>query len=285
MKNLEFKSLKNNSVETIHQAFIDAFSDYEVQIQMPLDKFVEMMKTRDLNPEYSIGCFDGKKLVGFIVCGYREIDNKKVCYDGGTGVIKEYRRLGIGETLLKNLLVFLQEKKIDLFVLEVLENNTPAINLYEKSGFRKTRRLECFEINKDLINIKFRIELSFASDYSLLNGLELNNYLPYIPTWQNHLKSIENVKDNYIFRAIQNEKQVVCFGFIHKSKGDIPHVGILNEWKNKGLESELISELALQTKSEKIIVLNVEENNYFGEILRKAGFKNSVNQFEMILEL
>ena len=74
-------------------------------------------------------------------------------------------------------------------------------------------------------------------------------------------------------------------GFIHKTMGDIPQIGILEEWKNWGLEAHLFAELARQTTSEKMIVLNVEENNYLSDVLRKLGFKNFISQFEMVLEL
>ncbi len=152
MNNLQIKVLTGTPVEKIHEAFTDAFSEYEVRIDMPLEKLVEMMKTRDLNPDFSVGCFDGDLLVGFILTGYREIAGQKVCYDGGTGVIKAYQRKGIGEMMLKELLQFLKGKGISRFVLEVLENNTPAINLYEKYGFVKTRKLHCFEIEKQAAN-------------------------------------------------------------------------------------------------------------------------------------
>jgi len=74
-------------------------------------------------------------------------------------------------------------------------------------------------------------------------------------------------------------------GFIHKTRGDIPQIGILEEWKNWGLEARLFAELARQTTSEKMIVLNVEESKYLSDLLRKLGFKNFINQFEMVTEL
>jgi len=77
MENFQIRNLTGTPVEKIHKAFVDAFSDYEVKLDMPLEKLVEMMKTRDLNPAFSVGCFDGEKLVGFILTGYREINGQK----------------------------------------------------------------------------------------------------------------------------------------------------------------------------------------------------------------
>lgn len=283
-QNLQIRQLTGTPVEMIHEAFIDAFSEYEVKLDMPLEKLLEMIKTRDLNPDWSVGCFDGEKLVGFILTGYRETTVGKTCYDGGTGVIKAYQRKGIGEMMLKELLQFLKEKQVGRFVLEVLENNTPAINLYEKYGFAKTRKLNCFEIKKQ--NLRPIPDRGFG--VSVVNPATIfendEKYRLFPPTWQNENQSVLNVKENYTLVSLSCTGRVLCYGYIHKTKGDIPQIGILDEWKNWGLEAHLLNELAKQSESKKLIVLNVEENNYLAEVLTKLEFSNAVNQFEMILK-
>lgn len=283
--NLQIRTLSETSVETIHEAFIDAFSEYEVPIDMPLEKLQEMMITRDLNPDFSVGYFDGEKLAGFILTGYRETGGVKTCYDGGTGVIKAHQRKGIGEMMLKELLLLLKEKIVSRFVLEVLENNTPAIKLYEKHGFTKTRKLNCFEIEKKKLRpVPDRgFGITVTNPATLIQNEEL--YRLYPPTWQNEIQSVLNVSENFTCISLSCTSKILGYGFIHKTKGDIPQIGILEEWKNWGLEAHLMAELARYTTSEKIIVLNVEADNYLGETLLKLGFRNSVNQWEMVLEM
>ncbi len=284
-QNLQIRLLSETPVEKIHEAFTDAFSEYEVRIDMPLEKLVEMMKTRDLNPRFSVGCFDGDLLVGFILIGYREIAGQKVCYDGGTGVIKAYQRKGIGEMMLKELLLFLKEKGFSRFVLEVLENNTPAINLYEKYGFVKTRKLNCFEIEKQKLRpVPDRgFGLSVTNPATFVENNEKYSLFP--PTWQNETQSVLNVAGNYTLVSLSCTNRVLCYGYVHKTKGDIPQIGILDEWKHWGLEAHVIAELAKYTNSEKLVILNVEHGNYLGETLKNLGFMNSVNQWEMVLEM
>ncbi|MGE0019871.1 MAG: GNAT family N-acetyltransferase [Draconibacterium sp.] len=285
MNSLQIKKLSGTPVEKIHEAFIDAFSEYEVPIDMPLNKLQEMMVTRDLNPDWSVGCFDGDLLVGFILTGYRKINGQKVCYDGGTGVIKAYQRKGIGEMLLKELLLILRKEQVHQFVLEVLENNTPAIKLYQNHGFAKTRKLECFEIGKnELRPVPDRsFGITVTNPATLFQYEEL--YRLYPPTWQNENQSVMNVSESYTCVSLSCTSKILGYGFIHKTKGDIPQIGILEEWKHWGLEAHLIAELAKHTESEKIIVLNVEAENYLGETLNKLGFRNSVNQWEMALKM
>ncbi|MGN1123189.1 MAG: ribosomal protein S18-alanine N-acetyltransferase [Eubacterium sp.] len=77
----------------------------------------------------------------FYVC---ELDGKAVGYMGlqifsGEGyvtnvaVLPEYRRRGIGHALLLKCM----ENDMDFITLEVRQSNSPAINLYEKSGFER----------------------------------------------------------------------------------------------------------------------------------------------------
>ena len=282
---LQVRLLSGIPVEMIHEAFVDAFSEYEVKLDMPLEKLVEMMKTRDLNPDFSVGCFDGEKLVGFILTGYRETGGKKTCYDGGTGVIKAYQRKGIGEMMLKELLQLLKNKEISRFVLEVLENNIPAINLYEKYGFVKTRKLHCFEIDKDKLRPVPDRGFGITVTTPTIIAENEEKYSLFAPTWQNEMQSVINVSENYSLVTLSCTGRVLCFGYIHKTKGDIPQISILENWKNWGLEAHLINELAKHTESKKLIVLNVEAENYLGETLLKLGFINFINQWEMVLEL
>jgi len=285
MEDLRVKPLTGTSVEKIHAAFCDAFSAYEVKLDMPVEKLVEMIKIRDLNPDFSVGCFAGEMLVGFILTGYREINGQKVCYDGGTGVIKTHQRKGIGELMLKELMLILHEKQISRFVLEVLENNTPAINLYEKHGFAKTRKLECFEIAKnELRPVPDRgFGISVTNPAILVENEEM--YRLFMPSWQNEIQSVLNVAENYTCVSLLCTNRMLGYGFIHKTKGDIAQIGILEEWKHWGLEAHLFAELAKYTTSEKLIVLNAESGNYLGETLRKLGFSNTVNQWEMDLKM
>jgi hypothetical protein len=94
-----------------------------------------------------------------------------------------------------------------------------------------------------------------------------------------------NVAENYTLVSLACNGRVLCYGFIHKTKGDIPQIGILEDWKIWGLEAHLLNELAKQTESEKLFVLNVENNNYLVEVLKKQEFSNFVNQWEMVLQI
>lgn len=57
---------------------------------------------------------------------------------GGLGVVPSARRSGLGRTLMEAVL----EQAPPVVMLEVLEQNEPAIKLYERLGFERVRMLE-----------------------------------------------------------------------------------------------------------------------------------------------
>ena len=282
---MNIKSLSNERIDVVHKTFVEAFFDYEIQIKMPIERFMEMFITRSLSLEYSIGCFDNEKLIGFILSGFHEIGNIKYCYDGGTGVIKEFRRKGIAENLLKELFQIFHRKNIKYFILEVLENNKPAINLYKKYGFEITRKLKCYECNRNVLTTKNTHRYLVSNNTSIYNGLDQNSYSLYRPSWQNDDISIRNAAENYSFVFISSNSKVICYGIIHKVKGDIPQIGLLNKFRNTELEQILINELIKHTTSDKISLINIEDASYLCKTLESIGFHNFINQYEMKLDI
>ena len=80
-----------------------------------------------------------------------EIDGKVVGYIGSQSVLDtadvmnlavapEYRRQGIGESLVNALVAYLQQKGIIALLLEVRASNDPAIALYKRLGFEQVGR-------------------------------------------------------------------------------------------------------------------------------------------------
>ncbi len=299
---MEIRTLKGVSREAIYRAFVEAFSDYEVDTRMSYGKFIEMMVTRDLNPAYSIGGFDGERLVSFILCGYRENGDLRRCYDGGTGTVKEFRRRGVGGALLSELIASLKVEGVHRFELEVLEHNAPAIALYAKNGFARTRKFECFEASASAFrgsaldapgaagaaevagpepDFPFRLFGNIDECAALDHG----DYLAFRPSWQNDIISIRNVQENYECLSLVADGLIAGYGLVHRTRGDIPQIGVHSFWRGRGVEKIIIRGLAARTASERLSVLNVEEGMHPGPELRMMGFSNFVNQYEMALDL
>lgn len=284
METLEIRSLANIPFSKVYESFIDSFSDYEVPMQMSIDKLKEMFVTRDVDFNYSVGCFDNDRLVGFIICGYREIGGKRYCYDAGTGIVPDFRRRGIADRLFIYLADILKQNKVDIFLLEVLVNNTPAIELYKKKGFVIQRQLDCFKIDKsEIVKVSLDNRYAIKYDKSEYRGVNDADYQELLPSWQNDRASILNNIDNLEYCSISFNDQIVAFGVIHKQQGDILQLRVLKGWEDKQLELYVIDQLKNKTKSDIVKTVTLDENSPLKGVLLNLGFSNFVNLYEMTL--
>ncbi|MGC8543319.1 MAG: ribosomal protein S18-alanine N-acetyltransferase [Vulcanisaeta sp.] len=82
--------------------------------------------------KYSYIAYVGKVPVGYIISCIEGFRRGHVI---SVGVIREYRRRGIGNALMCKSICSMVEGGIDHVILEVRVSNTPAITLYKKLGF------------------------------------------------------------------------------------------------------------------------------------------------------
>lgn len=83
-----------------------------------------------------IVAMDGQELAGYVgsqtVLGWADMMN--------LAVAPEYRRRGIGEELVQQLIRRLKANQVTCLTLEVRVSNLPAASLYEKLGFAEVGR-------------------------------------------------------------------------------------------------------------------------------------------------
>ena len=277
---MEFKTLDEVQLEKIHEAFVDAFFDYQVKMDLPFSKFHHMMNRRGFSPELSLGAFSDGKLVGFVLNGHRIYEGKKTVYDMGTGVVKSHRRQGITTRILKELEPVLKNSGMEQYLLEVLQENTSAYDLYLKQGFQVTRSFLCYRIPKDKATCQKTQEVQRLS---LENLEEMKVFWDFIPSWQNSIASIEAVKETFCFSVVMEEEKVVGYGLIDKLTGDIPQLAVNKSHRGQGIGGSILQDLLLQTEAPQGILLNVEEGaGSMDQFLKACGAENTVNQFEMV---
>lgn len=77
--------------------------------------------------------FSGEKIAGYI--GSHNVLGE--VYITNVAVFSEFRRNGIGKTLVEFLVNEMKKENADFVTLEVRKSNLNAISLYEKCGFEK----------------------------------------------------------------------------------------------------------------------------------------------------
>ncbi len=287
----EIRILTEVPTEVIHNAFVEAFSDYQVKMDLPLKRFEGMQRRRGFDGEFSIGCFHEGRLVGFILNGCREYNNRKTVYDMGTGVIGAYRKKGITTSLFQVIKKVIKEKGVEVYLLEVLQENTPAVELYKKSGFVTTRNFRCFKRDKDQGKVfpsqdlkdgyKIR-EMEMTKETLELCSL----FWDFNPSWQNSIESVIADKNSFKGIFVSFNDKIIAYGIVDKTTGDIPQLSVDRGYRGNGLGKFLLRELEKATASDKLSILNVQEGaGNMEDFLMKNNFVNYVDQYEMILEI
>lgn len=284
---MEYRSLANSSAKKIWETFNDAFSDYEVSIQMPFEKFVRMGQRRGTDYEISMGAFDEGTLTGFVANAGGLWQGDNTIYDCFTGVIKNYRKKGIATKLIQES--FINSKKLGFqkYLLEVIQTNTKAYELYLSKGFEVVRKFDVYRAEAPNISFrekqhKFVIRKGERLDWELFK-----TFWDIYPSWQNSIDSVIRVIEDFeIFSAFDNEK---CIGYLilETSTGDVPQIAVHKDYRRKGIGSSLIKKaIENRRKGFKLSVLNIDSNyKSFSEFMTNLNFKVVVKQYEMIKNL
>jgi methyltransferase (TIGR00027 family) len=288
--NIEFRYLTDVPIDEVQQCMQESFADYQLDMSYMT---IEAMKHRNAicrnDPTCSVGAFDGNKMVGYLNVGVDYFNGDLTAFDGGTGVIKDYRGQGIAGKMLSKSVEELKRREIKKFMLEVLQPNTAAIRAYEKEGFTIARNLKCYEIaieyykgtTKEIAGVEI-INISVN---------ELEKYWSFIEhpiSWEHMLTGLKAVADELIIMAAYNENQ--CIGFIVYTPALcwVTAIGLAPQHKYYAeLVDCLISNLFkdIDPIRPKVSVNNLEEDDILNPILIELGFENPVDQFEMIKEL
>lgn len=280
---INYKTLNETSLETLHKAFLEAFFDYQVKFDLPFRKFEQMLLRRGYYPGISMGAFDNGRLVGFVLNGYRSWIGKPTVYDLGTGVIPEYRRKGITSDLLSHIEKLLKEKLVEQYLLEVIKSNQSAFQLYKKQGFEIQREFSCFRLEKD----KFIPRTTcMVERVERLETEQLKEFWDFEPSWQNSVASVEAVPEAFNFFVARINNTIAGYGIIDKMSGDVPQIAVNRDYRGNGIAYGIMTELVKSTDSGKVALLNVETNSTpIESFLNKLGFENYVGQYEMLLKL
>ncbi len=296
----ECRTLENIEFEVLHGAFLRAFSDYTIKIDMPFEKFKNMLIRRGYFPEFSVGTFVNSDLIGFIFNGYRNWRGMPSLYDVGTGVVPEYRQKGITGKAFERIAGIVKEKNISQYVLEVIQTNSAAVELYKKQGFEVTRNFDCFQLKKNDFNYNFvsrgsafpnelvlkkNFIIRFPARLSTEEFERFSIFTDDMPSWQNSFESIHSTLDNFIYVVVEGTDETAGYGIIEKMTGDIPQLAVNKKYRGHGVGAAILTALINKTESEKITVINVNsENKTLREFLKKNGFNCFCSQYEMQLK-
>ncbi len=282
----QYKTLDNIEIEVLQKAFVEAFSDYQIKFDIPMWKFKAMLQRRGYAPSISVGAFKGEILVGFVLNGIRDWNGKSTAYDLGTGVVSEYRKQGITSNLLTYLKDLLKAKGIEQYLLEVLQTNTTAFQLYKKQGFEVVREFACYQIDKSLYHPRVTYRVESVDRFGEAEWEMIASFWDYMPSWQNSADSVNALAEAFRYSVVRVDGSIVGYGIIDKRTGDIAQLAVDKRYRHRGIARSIITDLMDNTEGEKGVVLNIDgRDDGMKSFFLDAGFVNTVDQYEMLLRL
>lgn len=279
---ITIKTLEGIDVPTLTNTFNQAFSDYLVPLQLTEEQLKSKLIADDTFLQYSVGAFSHNQLIGFILHGFRQEDGTRRIYNGGTGVIPEYRGNRLTVSMYKHILPVLKAHHIQEIVLEVLENNTKALRSYETAGFKANRMVKCYsgKVSINTINQDIQIKAIENPDWQ-----KLTRFWDFLPTWQNTVQSVQNLRDTVVVIGAYLSDELVGYVAFNPMSKRIQQLAVNPSSRNKGIGATLIHYL-ISNYSHEISIMNVEDNHpQTHNFLARLGLQNTVNQIEMVLRI
>ncbi len=268
-------TLKTISFSSLLETFNEAFSSYDVPVSMTMDQLVSHTDSIGYRKEDSMGLFDQGRLVGFLLVGRRG----SLAYDGATGIISSYQGKGLAHLLIDATLEHLKSNGVETFILEVIDTNTRARELYRKHGFSDKRSLLCYKIEtQKLLDKEQRyVRLVDQTSITLQKG-------DCVASWQNNNESVVQGAFRVMDIVAQEQKRgYVCFNQI---KGSIAQIYINEHDRSQGFAQNAIIELSKHATTPSLSMLNVDKSYLpMQALLQKSGFSLFLTQTEMEKQL
>ncbi|MGD8413738.1 MAG: GNAT family N-acetyltransferase, partial [Candidatus Latescibacterota bacterium] len=139
-----YRFLTRDQFPQIHQAFLQAFADYYVETGGITEEVLYNRAVKNgVDFSVSVGAFDAERLVAMTLVGLDQWKGATAAFDIGTGVVPGHRGRGVAKEMFQFALPRLRERGATRFVLEVIQENQPAIKAYKAVGFEVTREFDC----------------------------------------------------------------------------------------------------------------------------------------------
>jgi ribosomal protein S18 acetylase RimI-like enzyme len=252
-----------------------SFVDYFIKIEMDGPTLAQLTRYEGTDLTASRLIFQADHLVGCALIGRRGWTSRLAAM----GLVPEARRQGVGRWALQQLIAEAKARDEREMVLEVIEQNTPAVQLYRQAGFQIYRRL-----------VGYKITTPSGLEHEELQEVDLqevawatNTYgLPDLP-WQ--LSGATLVETGPPSRGYRLGSAYAAISDPRQSHITLRGIIVHPDHQRQGQGTRLLQALfaAYPDKSWTVPVVYPEELAY---IFEKMGFKQeALTQLQMTLDL
>jgi ribosomal protein S18 acetylase RimI-like enzyme len=284
----EIKTLEGISMQQIHTAFTEAFSDYTEPWNKTLQEMTHTIELRGYDPYISFGAFDNEILAAFTLNGLDTWNGELTAYDTGTGTIPRYRKQGLAARIFNESTPLLKQHGINQYLLEVIKTNTKAFDLYIKLGFEVVRELDYYITAKEEISIRNDkiVDGYTVKEIADPEWEQLKTFWEFGPSWQNSIASILRKRTHFTVMGIYDAHTLAGYGIVEKGSGDIPQFAISSPYRREGIGTTLLHGLLQHSGSDTVRFINADAAyEPFRCFMHSVGLQPGYGQYEMMRNL
>ncbi len=274
----EFEKLSEISLSEIVDLVNDVFLDYVIPIKWDMFSFELDVKENSISLEDSyVMKVDGEK-VGFCINAIRPNRARIDAF----GIKRNYRRRGFGSALLDYCIDSLKWKEAKEISLEVAEKDMVA-SFYEKHGFRVQRTLLSYYVDKKVEAKPYDFENAVMDEIYNISVFNMKEKLRFL-NWQREPITLKLSDDRYDHSFLKDRNKnvgYVVWGTSEDGAYVIDAAPKEFEEYDEFFKRTLFSIQNLLSL-EKVIIMNVPENDPLNKAALSAGMKPFFRQWEMI---
>lgn len=288
MEAFKIQSATPELLPALHQAFLLAFSDYQITINLTLEQFKKRFLDKlQLNLEMSAVALQHNQVIGFIFTHVGEYEGKLTAYNGGTGVVPDFRGKGLTMRMYDFLLPRFREKQVEQCLLEAITTNLKALHVYQKIGFQKTKLFRCYSFMPE----KYRLLPENLPEVLVFEQKEpdwdlLQKFQDLRPSYLDQdLLLQKNMKNETVIEAVNNGT-TLGYAVFQKSNGRISQLAVHPQFRKLGIGAWLLTHIYRDSQKKALSILNIDDNyRPMNAFFKAMGFKNEMNQHEMQMQL
>lgn len=282
---MHIQSTKDMPFEQLHEALLDAYSDYVIPMNISLEQFEHMTRERCYKPELSLAAMDKGEITAFWLNGENERIEAETLYTISVGTRPAWRRQGLATRLFDTVKGQTDTSIFKQVVLEVITRNEGAHAGYTKMGFKERRKVEVargslagFAAPAGGLDVQ---EVSLGDARAIAADLG-----DWTPTWQNSLGSLEQEPDDALCLAARGGGDNIGLGCFLRSTGQIKQLAVTEGASRCDVASQLLARAAEGRTDANSAYVNIDASDVeILDLLREHGWDISISQYEMVCPL
>jgi len=202
-----------------------------------------------------------------------------------TGVRPSHRGKKLAGAMFDHALPALMERGVRRFVLEVLQQNEPAIRAYRRARFEVTREFVCLRraatgSSEPPARQAWPVTPADRESIDLLR-----DNMDQVPSWEHSLSSMSRA-EGLVLYGVPHEGELLGLLAWYPPLRWIMHLVVRAGARRRGIATSLIAQLIADRPGEEIKAINVEPSSAgLLACLERCGFREYTRQFEMQREI